>query len=44
MTLCEHHYSVIHDLQRHDHIGDEDSTRVANSLAKQCPECQEGTP
>jgi hypothetical protein len=38
-SLCPHHSETIRNLARHDHVGDEDSVRVAIALAKQCPQC-----
>lgn len=38
-TLCSHHRAVISNLADRDHIDDRDSTRAANSISKQCPQC-----
>ena len=35
-TLCAHHHEVIRNLAEKDHIGDEDSARVAADMARQC--------
>lgn len=35
-TLCAFHHEVVRNLAAKDHIGDEDSQRVATELARQC--------
>jgi len=40
MKLCAHHEAVIANLRHLDHVGDEDSARVAADLSRQCPTCR----
>jgi hypothetical protein len=37
--LCAHHHEVVRNLAGKDHVGDADSERVANSIARQCQSC-----
>jgi hypothetical protein len=34
--LCAFHHEVVRNLEGKDHVGDEDSARVAAELSRQC--------
>lgn len=38
--LCPDHRPVIRSLSAKDHVGDEESARVARNLSNQCPQCR----
>lgn len=39
--LCPDHRPVIVSLSKKDHVGDEESFRVALEIARQCPQCRQ---
>ena len=38
--LCRHHEAVIANLAAKDHVGDVESTRAAENIARQCRQCR----